>query len=112
VVPFGSFANDGRLVAHRRDRTVRPVRPVSLVYTVYVKQQAHNLSLRVASHGVQLYILSPAYLHSRLYIGPVFHPRTFCRCSQIPILGHRTLIQSCRPRPSRVATYSSFCTPT
>lgn len=79
------------------------------VRSVYVKQ-AHNLALRVTSHGVQLYILSAAYLHSRLYIGPVFHPCTFRCYSQIPILGHRTLIQSCRARPSRVATCSSICT--
>ena len=75
---------------------------------VNVKRKAAQRSPPLeVTHGVQLYIHSAAHLHPRPYIWPVIHPYPVCRCHQIPIFGHRTLIQSCRARPSRVATTSS-----
>ena len=62
-----------------------------------------------STHGIWLYILSTAYLHSGLYLGPVLDPCPSCRCPQIPILGHRTRANRSRAR-SRLTTCPSFYT--
>jgi hypothetical protein len=56
-------------------------------------------------HGVWLYLLSAAHLHTGLYPGPVLDPRTSCRCRQVLVLGYRTRTQSRRAHGSRLTTY-------
>jgi hypothetical protein len=61
------------------------------------------------THGIWLYLLSTAYLHSGLHLGPVLNPCPSCRCPQIPILGYRTRTKRPRAR-SRLTTCPPFYT--
>jgi hypothetical protein len=67
----GSGSHDGR---PGRGHTARQLTQVSSSLT----------------HGVWLYLLSTAYLHSGLHLGPVINSGPSCRRPQIPILGYRS----------------------
>ena len=58
------------------------------------------------THGIRLYPLSTANLHSGLYLGPVINTCPSCHCPQIPILGHRTHTKRPRAR-TRLTTRAS-----
>jgi hypothetical protein len=101
VVPFrpftmtGNCAGSGSHVRADLGVTTRPGSP--------------SVVLCPLTHGIWLYLLSTAYLHPGLYLGPVLNPCPSCRCPQIPILGYRTLTKRPRAR-SRLTTSPSFHT--